>query len=314
MGREIRVAVAPGACVARGEGLGRVAGEGLVQRGSDEESLPCKQVRTAEVLVGFALQHSLQPLWCLSAEGRVGVAPGHEVRACSRHRRGVDGGGSLVEEGAELVDWHSGLGGVALARYPQGVGFIVRSWVGVLVDRYPGSDSAAGLVTPDLGLAQGREGGDRDLLVDVARVPPEGGGSPGASIQFQLQGGEGFAAGHAEALRRVLREAVSGPEQSALAVDQEDSRVVAWDQAERVHQAPQFSQEGVGRPVYPARDASPGRSTGNAGCEGAVEAGAVGDDPPDEREAQPLVVQEPGWRHAEGGGVLSEGRVVAGAR
>ena len=190
--------------------------------------------------MGLALQQSLEPGRCFSAWLCVGVAPGHEVGACPRHCCGVERGGGRVEEGAKLVDRRSGLRPVALSRYPQGVGFVVRAWVSVVVDWYPGRDAAAGLVAPDVGLAQGGEGGDRDVHVGVARVPPEGGGGVGTRLQLQLQGREGFATGHAEALRCMLGQAVGGPEEGALAIDQENRRLVSGDQTEGVYQAPQF--------------------------------------------------------------------------
>ena len=47
-----------------------------------------------------------------------------------------------------------------------------------------------------------------------------------------------------------------------------------------MNEAPQFGQEGVGRAVHSAREAPPFRPTGDTCGKGAVEAGAVEDDPP----------------------------------
>ena len=120
------------------------------------------------------------------------------------------------------------------------MGLVMRPRQCVVVGVEPSCDPPASLVTPNLGLAQRGESGDRDVLVNVAWVPPEGSGGPSTGVQLPLQGVEGFSTGEAKALRCVAREAICGSEQCSLAVDQEDCVRVVRDQAEGVYKAPKF--------------------------------------------------------------------------
>ena len=79
----------------------------------------------------------------------------------------------------------------------------------------------------------------------------------------------------AEALRGMEREAIRSAKQGSLAVNQEDRVRIVRDQAEGVHQAPQFRQKGVGRAVDTACDAPPGGAPCHTGGKGAVQPGAV---------------------------------------
>ena len=62
VGREVWRSVATRTGLPTGKGVGRVTRERLVRRRDDEEALSRQQVWAAEVLVGLAVQHALQPL------------------------------------------------------------------------------------------------------------------------------------------------------------------------------------------------------------------------------------------------------------
>ena len=281
----------------------------------DEQALSREEVGATKVLVGFAFQQELEPFWRIVRQRAVRVLPGNEVRAGARGRVCVSPGGLAVQEGPQLVRRHSRLWLLPLARSPKGEAFVLRPRERILIHWGPRRDSAAGLVAPDLGSPQGGEGGDWHIFVDVPRVPTEGGGSAGLgpSVEQLLKGVEGFATRLFKPLSGVAGEPVCGLEEGALAIRQDDGVVGDWDELERVDQAPEFGQVGIGRAVNSPGHPPPRGAPSDTCGERAVQARAVGDHPPAPPQADPLAV-EIAWRgHTQRSRVFAECVAVVGA-
>ena len=141
-------------------------------------------------------------------------------------------------------------------------------------------------------------------VVHVGRVPAPFRGAVAAGRQGHCHGVNGFPAGELEALGDVRGKAFRPAGEGAVAVKENHRGGVDRDESGRVDGAPELREEGVRWAVYSAGNGPPVRAARDACGEGAMDSGAVRDDPPAVKLDDQLRMESRRGAHAHFGGVV----------